>query len=150
MPPSLVVAPGFIDLLSYEPNDFGTWYKIGDGVTTNLGMHGLNSTPEAFFSIYGDPSIRPPVHYGGAFDDPWMRTHDGIGTHAAYSSEVTELAQQVEDGFAAGWLGVDFEPEYTPYQVETLISLALAAGGFGVGGRSLVSRRRSPSSSPDC
>jgi hypothetical protein len=112
---NLVVAPGFIDLLSYEPNDFGTWYKIGDGVTTNLGMHGLNSTPEAFFSLYGDPSIRPPVHYGGAFDDPWMRTHDGIGTHAAYSSEVSQLTQQVEDGLAAGWLGVDFEPEYTPW-----------------------------------
>ena len=51
---NLVVAPGFIDLLSYEPNDFGTWYKIGDGVTTNLGMHGLNATPETFFTIYGD------------------------------------------------------------------------------------------------
>jgi N-acyl-D-aspartate/D-glutamate deacylase len=112
---NLVVAPGFIDLLSYEPNDFGTWYKIGDGVTTNLGMHGLNSTPESFFSIYGDPSIRPPVHYGGAFDDPWMRTNDGIGTHAAYTSEIAQLSQQVEDGFAAGWLGVDFEPEYTPW-----------------------------------
>ena len=124
----LVVSPGFIDLLSYEPNDFGTWYKIGDGVTTNLGMHGLNSTPDAFFQLYSDPTIRPPVHYGGAFDDPWMRNHDQIGTHAAYPSEVTELAQQVEEGFAGGWLGVDFEPEYTPWVTDDeIVAMARVA-----------------------
>ncbi|HVN49950.1 MAG TPA: amidohydrolase family protein, partial [Acidimicrobiales bacterium] len=124
----LVVSPGFIDLLSYEPNDFGTWYKIGDGVTTNLGMHGLNSTPDAFFQTYGEPSIRPPVHYGGAFDDPWMRTHDGISTHAAYPSEISELVQQVEEGFAAGWLGLDFEPEYTPWVTDDeIVAMAQVA-----------------------
>jgi Amidohydrolase family len=124
---NMVVAPGFIDLLSYEPNDFGTWYKIGDGVTTNLGMHGLNSLPDDFFAMYSDPAIRPPVHYGGAFDDPWMRTHDGIGTHAAYPSEVDELTQQVEDGLASGWLGVDFEPEYTPWVTDTEITALASA-----------------------
>ncbi len=36
-----VVAPGFIDLISYDPNPYGIWYKIADGVTTNLGMHGM-------------------------------------------------------------------------------------------------------------
>ncbi len=35
-----VVAPGFIDILSYNPNGYGVWYKIADGVTTNLAMHG--------------------------------------------------------------------------------------------------------------
>ena len=48
-PPDLVVAPGFIDVLSYEPNSYGVWYKVGDGVTTNLGMHGINSTADEFF-----------------------------------------------------------------------------------------------------
>ena len=42
----LVVAPGFIDVLSYEPNSYGVWYKIGDGVTTNLAMHGINDTAD--------------------------------------------------------------------------------------------------------
>ncbi len=50
---NLVVSPGFIDLLSYEPNDYGAWFKIGDGVTTNLGMHGLNNTAKGFFDMYG-------------------------------------------------------------------------------------------------
>ena len=32
----LVVAPGFIDVLSYPTNGYGEWYKIADGVTSNL------------------------------------------------------------------------------------------------------------------
>lgn len=35
-----VVAPGFIDFRSYNPNGYGVWYKLADGVTTNLAMHG--------------------------------------------------------------------------------------------------------------
>ena len=45
-----VVSAGFIDLLSYEPDDYGAWYKIGDGVTTNLGMHGINAKAVDFFA----------------------------------------------------------------------------------------------------
>ena len=119
---NLVVAPGFIDLLSYEPNDYGTWFKIGDGVTTNLGMHGLNSLPEPFFNLYASDGNRPPVHYGGAFDDPWMRTHDGCRPGPRSRSQVSELSPQVESGFASGWLGVDFEPEYTPWVTDTEIT----------------------------
>ena len=40
-----VVAPGFVDLLSAEPNPFGVWLKLADGVTTNLAMHGSTTTP---------------------------------------------------------------------------------------------------------
>ncbi len=128
---NLVVAPGFIDLLSYEPNDFGTWYKIGDGITTNLGMHGLNSLPDAFFEFYGSGANRPPVHYGGAFDDPWMRLHDHIPTRAALGSQISELSAQVESGFGSGWLGVDFEPEYTPWVTDTEITaLATVAAKY--------------------
>ncbi|MEW6405814.1 MAG: hypothetical protein AB1649_28825 [Chloroflexota bacterium] len=36
----LITAPGFIDVLSYDPIDYGVWYKIADGVTTNLALHG--------------------------------------------------------------------------------------------------------------
>ena len=119
-----MVAPGFIDLLSYEPNDFGTWYKIGDGITTNLGMHGLNATARRRSSPSTAPSAnRPPVHYGGAFDDPWMRTHDRIGTRRGLASAgVRAVGSQVESGFADGWLGVDFEPEYTPWVTDTEIT----------------------------
>ena len=118
---NLVVSPGFVDLLSYEPNPYGVWFKIGDGVTTNIGMHGMNEVAKDFFAMY-EGKNQPPVHYGGAFDDPWMRTHEGIKTRAATTSQIADLTKRVEEGFAAGWIGVEFEPEYTPWVDSTEIN----------------------------
>jgi cytosine/adenosine deaminase-related metal-dependent hydrolase len=124
----LVVAPGFIDILSYEPNPYGIWFKIADGVTTNLGMHGMFNTAEGFFRQYGSETHRPPTHYGGAFGDPWMRTHDGIPTRAASSVQIDQLTRDVEEGFAKGWIGVDLEPEYTPWvTTDEITALATVA-----------------------
>ncbi len=126
----LVVAPGFVDLLSYEPNDYGSWFKIGDGVTTNLAMHGINNTPDGFFQMYGPDGIQPPVHYGGAFDDPYMRySIDHVPTRAARPSQIQELTAQVEAGFAKGWLGLDFEPEYTPWVTDDEINAMAKVAG---------------------
>jgi N-acyl-D-aspartate/D-glutamate deacylase len=111
----LVVSPGFIDILSYEPNPYGIWFKIGDGVTTNLGMHGMFNTAEGFFREFGSEAQRPPCHYGGAFGDPWMRTHDGVPTRPASAPQIDQLTRDLEEGFAHGWIGVDLEPEYTPW-----------------------------------
>jgi N-acyl-D-aspartate/D-glutamate deacylase len=111
----LVVSPGFIDILSYEPNPYGIWFKIGDGVTTNLGMHGMFNTAEGFFREFGSEAQRPPCHYGGAFGDPWMRTHDGVPTRPASAPQIDQLTRDLEEGFAQGWIGVDLEPEYTPW-----------------------------------
>jgi dihydroorotase len=122
-----VVAPGFIDVLSYEPNDYGIWFKISDGVTTNLGMHGINSTAEQFFNNYVG---RSPCHIGGAFDDPYMRsTFEGLGiTQAAQPYQLSQLESQVTTGFEQGWIGLDFEPEYTPgVKTEEMIDLGKIA-----------------------
>lgn len=110
----LVVSPGFIDVLSYEPNEYGIWFKIADGVTTNLGMHGINSSSAAeFFAVYEG---RTPCHFGGAYDNSHMRTNlTGLGVYdTAVSSQVDQLAQAARTGFDEGWIGVNFEPEYTP------------------------------------
>jgi N-acyl-D-aspartate/D-glutamate deacylase len=123
---NLVVAPGFIDLLSYEPNDYGSWFKIGDGVTTNLGMHGLNNTAEGFFQMYGSESYRPPVHYGGAYDDSYMRGYLKVKPVAATRSQIDRMVAEVEEAFADGFIGISFEPEYTPYVTDDEID-ALAA-----------------------
>ena len=114
----LVVAPGFIDILSYDPNPYGIWYKVGDGVTTNLGMHGIDMTAERFFDYWDSDDRRPPTHFGGAFDTPFIRSTElGLTpADAATKAQVRELAaiasRQVQDG----WLGIDVEPEYTPEQ----------------------------------
>src|SRR4029079_13956482 len=86
-----VVSAGFIDLLSYEPDDLGAWYKIGDGVTTNLGMHGINARAVDFFQHYEG---RCAVHFGGAFDNPWVRSSlFGIQPdQAATPTQITQMA----------------------------------------------------------
>lgn len=108
----LVVAPGFIDVLSYEPNSYGVWYKLGDGVTTNLGMHGIKNPvdPAGFFSSYTGAAT-PPVHFGGAFSDQWFR--DSIGIRAtATPAQRARLAESLDRSFDAGWIGVAVDPEY--------------------------------------
>jgi len=52
------VSPGFIDVLSYDPNERGAWYKISDGVTTNLAMHGGAADITAWYKRFS--AARPP------------------------------------------------------------------------------------------
>ena len=111
----LVVAPGFIDILSYEPNPYGIWFKIADGVTTNLGLHGLRSRAADFFASYATDALRPPTHYGGAFSNPWTRANLGLGVDdAATTDQIDAMVAQCDEDLRAGYLAVDFEPEYTP------------------------------------
>lgn len=108
-----VVAPGFIDLLSYDPDPFGVKYKVGDGVTTNLGMHGIMHNTGDWFPRYTGNCL---VNFGGAFSDNYGRSdHLGIPITAAASPyEISQLAAFCEQELHNGWIGVDFEPEYTP------------------------------------
>jgi dihydroorotase len=82
-------------------------------------MHGLNDevTPTAsdFFSLYAG---RSPAHYGGAFRNPFARRNLGASGipdgDAATPSQIEDLAAQLAGELDEGWIGVDFEPEYTP------------------------------------
>ncbi|MDH3295630.1 MAG: aminoacylase, partial [Acidimicrobiia bacterium] len=109
----LVVAPGFVDLLSYEPNSFGAWLKIADGVTTNLAMHGVSSTAEQFFEKYRGAS---PVHFGGAFHHHFMRSYDlGLSIdQGADGQALDRLVDMARGGLENGFAGIAFSPEYSP------------------------------------
>jgi N-acyl-D-aspartate/D-glutamate deacylase len=111
----LVVAPGFIDILSYEPNPYGIWFKVADGVTTNLGLHGLRARAADFFSAYASDALRPPTHYGGAFSNPFSRESLGLGVDdPATTEQIDAMVAQCDEDLRAGYIAVDFEPEYTP------------------------------------
>jgi hypothetical protein len=127
-----VVAPGFIDLLSYDPADRGAAFKIQDGVTTNLGMHGINGHATDFFRAYTDNCL---VNFGGAFDEPWMRSNVvGLDVDEEPSrSQISQLADLVRQELPKGWIGVDFEPEYYPGTTfDEMVALARVAREFGV------------------
>jgi dihydroorotase-like cyclic amidohydrolase len=128
-----VVAPGFIDMISYDPNDYGVWFKIADGVTTNLGMHGMLMTAETFFATYDGKS---PCHYGGAYDNYFMRGDGGQKINsgsAATAAQIDSLTDDIETQVHQGWIGASFSPEYSPGITDAEISAQMeVAAKYGL------------------
>jgi dihydroorotase len=126
-----IVSPGFVDLLSYEPNEFGVWLKLADGVTTNLAMHGINNYADAFFRRYEN---RTPINFGGAFHHHFMRGFDlEVGVEDELTAaEFDELAALAESNLATGFAGISFSPEYSPGtttdEMRRLTAMAAAHG----------------------
>jgi N-acyl-D-aspartate/D-glutamate deacylase len=109
----LVVAPGFIDILSYNPNGYGEYFKIADGVTANLGMHGLDAEAGAFFGRWDAEGCA--VHYGGAADNAWLRPQVGLDPYDTPDAAGLErLVAKAEADLGNGFLGIHMQPEYTP------------------------------------
>ncbi len=128
---NMVVSPGFIDMLSYEPNPFGVWFKVGDGVTTNLAMHGVNNYANAFFADFEGST---PIHFGGAFHQHFLRSEDlQLKPEEAPSPEqLVEFAQLARFNISNGFAGVAFSPEYSPgTSQEELESLATVLAEVG-------------------
>jgi dihydroorotase len=122
-----VVAPGFIDILSYDPNPYGAWYKLADGVTTNLAMHGASANMAAWYRTY--ERARPPVHFGGAFFHTAARSRIGVGRYArATPFQITRLTASAERAMRDGALGISMSPEYVPGtstgEIEAMMSVA--------------------------
>jgi N-acyl-D-aspartate/D-glutamate deacylase len=123
-----VVAPGFIDVLSYAPNRYGIWNKLTDGVTTQLAMHGAAANVGAWYE--GLARSRWPVNYGGSFSDPAARVSLRISRYrAATPAELSRLRALAERSLEAGALGVSMSLEYTPgaTEEEVLMLARLAA-----------------------
>jgi N-acyl-D-aspartate/D-glutamate deacylase len=124
----LIVAPGFIDVLSYDPVDPGVWTKICDGVTTNLAMHGGAVEPDRWYRAVA--SRRPPLHYGTSFFYNAARMRFVTDRYApAPGSARAKILSLAEDALRKGALGVSFALEYVPgvSTDEVLPLMALAA-----------------------
>jgi len=100
-------------MLSFNPNAIGAYYKIGDGVTTNLSMHGCTNDFDNFFSYYERNPIM--VNYGGAVFMVQIRYEAGLGHYYEPSAnQVDYIARRTEEEILAGGLGLAFSPEYYP------------------------------------
>ena len=107
----LVVSPGFIDVLSYPTNGYGEWYKIADGVTSNLCMHGIDNPMQKF--LESTENHNPPVNYGGAVDHYEHRKILGVGIQKTSLEERSLLLELAEKDLQAGAIGIHHQPEYT-------------------------------------
>lgn len=130
-----VVAPGFIDIESYDPNPYGIWYKIADGVTTNLGMHGTNGLAEDWYQQW--EAAGSPAHFGGAFDDNWYRQlPDGLALGVADEptpAQIDTLVEAAKQGLEDGFIGIEFSPEYAPgITYEEIVAVSQVAADYNV------------------
>ncbi|MCU0454418.1 MAG: amidohydrolase family protein [Bacteroidetes bacterium] len=109
----LVVAPGFIDILSYAPREAGNWNKLADGVTTNLAMHGGTAYPTRWYRSMGDQ--KPPLHYGASFFYTEARNRFVSDRNAKLAKKHFAAMHALADSaLRAGALGVSFSLEYVP------------------------------------
>lgn len=109
----LVVAPGFIDNLSYDPNPVGVWNKIADGVTTNTAMHGGTASPEKWYPYY--TRNKTPVHFGASFFYTQARNQFKLSRYdTAKPAQTQTLVDQAEKALNNGVLGLSFSLEYVP------------------------------------
>ncbi|CAI6064136.1 amidohydrolase family protein [Cohnella sp. JJ-181] len=109
----LVVAPGFIDNLSYDPNPRGVWNKIADGVTSNIAMHGGTDVPRKWYPYY--ERAETPLHYGASFFYTKARNKQGIGLYtSADAAQTKRLEHEAEQALQDGVLGISFSLEYVP------------------------------------
>jgi N-acyl-D-aspartate/D-glutamate deacylase len=129
-----VVAPGFIDVLSYDPNPYGIWYKIADGVTTNLGMHGLAVDAATWYRQWEQTGS--PANFGGAFSYNFARAQVGgwdMAYRAATPDELKQLTALAEQGLKDGWIGIDMSLEYNPgTSYDEVRAMGQVAARYGV------------------
>lgn len=123
----LIVAPGFIDLLSYDPNPVGAWNKVADGVTTALAMHGGTADPDAWYAHW--ERRRPPINFGASFFHTAARGRLGLDRYQQPTArQVGQLVALAERALRQGALGISISLEYvpgtTPDEVLALMRLA--------------------------
>ncbi len=111
----LVVAPGFIDILSSTKADRETHIqKLADGVTTTLGMHGgpLDAGDYHKRMAAGGPLI----NYGIAVGDRTLRVAAGATDpyKAATPEQIGRIQQLAERAICSGAAGIGFGINYAP------------------------------------
>lgn len=109
----LIISPGFIDLLTYDPVEIGVKAKIADGVTSNICMHGGTAKAELWYSHW--QRMRPMVNYGASFAVNQARMILGIDIYEKATGEkLKKLLEMAEKALLDGALGVSFSLEYAP------------------------------------
>ncbi|NIR45338.1 MAG: amidohydrolase family protein [Gemmatimonadetes bacterium] len=111
----LVVAPGFIDILArITPAREPQRYKIKDGVTTVINMHGGPVDIEAYYGAFAaDGSL---VNYGTTVGHTGLRAAAGARDRYAPATpeQIAEMQRAAGLAIEAGALGIGFGINYVP------------------------------------
>ena len=111
----MVVAPGFIDILSSTRADRETHIqKIHDGVTTTMGMHGGPLNAEDYHKRMA--AIGPLLNYGCAVGDRTIRAAAGATDRykAATPAQIERMKEIADRAIRSGAAGIGFGINYAP------------------------------------
>ncbi len=128
-----VLSAGFIDMLGTHVNGYGEWWKVADGVTSNINMHGIRTDATEFYSEWEAAGV--PLNYGGATHTSQVRANAaGIDIFSsADGSQLTSISSAVQEQIVGGYLGIHSQPEYTPgVSVDELALMGEIAFDLGV------------------
>jgi len=117
-----VLSPGFIDILNDNrkgPFELCERYKVTDGVTTALSMHGGASNVAKYYQN----SAKSPhwINYGVSTFATEIKSQGGT---------LAERLRKVESCLEAGGLGVSYAIEYSPLPYSELLEYAKLAAKF--------------------
>lgn len=111
----MIVSPGFIDLITYEPNDVGVIYKIHDGVTSNLLMHGGTENAKKWYDYWN--RVGRKINYGASSfitRHRWSIIGYSIDKSITNEEDIQRLVREVRENIEEGALGISFSFEYVP------------------------------------
>lgn len=111
----LVVSPGFIDLISYDPNSVGIELKVLDGVTSNLAMHGGTEDAEQWYRGWSNAGVL--TNFGASSFVTrlrWPIVGQGVDEEITKEEDIDRLVDGVRKNIEAGALGISFSFEYIP------------------------------------
>lgn len=124
----LVVSPGFIDLISYDPNSVGIELKVLDGVTSNLAMHGGTEDAESWYRAWASAGVI--TNFGASSFVTrlrWPIVGYGVDAELESQEDIDKLVESVRENIEKGALGISFSLEYVPgvkNELKPLLELA--------------------------
>jgi dihydroorotase len=128
-----IVAPGFIDILANMRLDRSAHeFKIGDGVTTVLGMHGGPVDVADYRRSHAE--VGPLVNYAGTVGHSAMR--EAVGATDPYRPATPEqieamrrlAVQSIRDGAVGIGFGINYNPGASYEEIFALFGVAAAEG----------------------
>ena len=128
-----IVAPGFIDILaSIGRNRDAHVFKIGDGVTTVLGMHGGPLDVAGY--VEGHTAVGPLVNYAATVSHAALR--EAVGATDRYAPATPEqieamrplAVRAIRDGAVGIGFGVNYTPGASYEEIFALFEVAAAEG----------------------
>ncbi len=129
-----VVAPGFVDILSGGFTREGSRYKVTDGVTTILAMHGGPVAVAAWYDTMAARGLH--THFGTTVGHGQLRQAVGVTDRdqAATPAQIAEMLALARRAVLEGAVGIGFGIQYVPGASEReVLELFRLAAELGVG-----------------